>query len=81
MNRPGAARAQRTPAPTGPTLGIVRGLPNTYEVTEFGTTHSTTPTANWQRGAIVRGAQPVFALAPNTPMYDPTMGPPQNWNK
>lgn len=67
-----AATNARFPTADQPRVGIVRGLPNTYEVTEFGFTTSTVPTVSWQRGDIVRSSQPAVTLTTATPMYDPS---------
>lgn len=60
----------RFPVPDPPAVGIVRGLPNAYEVTAFGGTTSTQPTGQWSRGEIVRQFQPEVHLGPAVPMFD-----------
>ena len=64
----------RTKPPAQPErFGIVRGLPGTYEVNEFGGTYGTQPANAWARGQIARS--PAFASSwpPLLPMYDPTL--------
>lgn len=74
-----AQAAHRTPTDGSPRVGIMRELPPTYDVTAFGQVVAPTTAGNWYRGELVRGTQPAFQLAPNTPMYDPSMGPPAYW--
>lgn len=64
--------AARFATPDQPRAGIVRGLPNTYEVDAFGGTVSTIPAAQYHKGAIMRMYQPELRMPPPTPMYDPT---------
>lgn len=62
----------RFPTTPAPSVGIVRGLPHTWEVTALGGAQAVAPAARWSRGVIERGAQPVVTLTSHTPMYDPT---------
>lgn len=63
----------RLQAPDHPArIGMVRGMPHTYEVsdwTPWGTV-TNVPAAAWHRGEIVRGSQPAFNLGPNYPAWD-----------
>lgn len=76
----GAAPANRFAAQAAPPhVGIVRGLPNTYEVDEYGHCYSTNPSAGWMRGQLERGAMQPFAPPPPVPMYDPTIIANPSW--
>lgn len=78
----GAVAANRTPsaADNAPRVGIVRGLPNTYEMDSDGRTFSTNPLGGWVRGQVERAAMQPFAPPPPVPMYDPTlMAHPEAW--
>lgn len=62
----------RFPSPDQPRAGIVRGIPNQYEVDAFGGTYSTVPAAQYNKGAILRQTTPTLRMPPPTPMYDPS---------
>ena len=81
MNPFDAKPARRLPSDsdTAPRVGIVRGLPNTYELDAFGNTYSTNPIAVDRPAYIVRAESIPFVMPPPVPMYDPSMGPPVYW--
>jgi hypothetical protein len=60
----------RFPAPTGPSVGIVRGLPHTWEVNELGGVESTVSAAQWSKGTLIRQSAPAVHLGPDLPIHD-----------
>ena len=84
MRGAGAAPARGfRPASDGPDapprVGIVRNLPNAYDVDALGAIVPSNPSAAWAKVEPVRSSQPVFRLAPPVVVYDPTAGPPEYW--
>lgn len=70
VNDPVTARGD---ARDGTPIGAVRCFDRNYEANgAIGSTPSTVPAGGWQRGQIVRQAQPMVRLAWYGPMYDPT---------
>jgi hypothetical protein len=70
-----------TVADNAPQVGIVRGLPGTYEADMFGYIVPSNPSAGWQRGAVIRGSS--FTVRPPTyyPPFDPTAPQPAGWTR
>lgn len=62
--------AARFPAPEAPSVGIVRGLPHTWQVTQFGGTVANNPEAQPQRAEAIRLGAVALELAPDVPMLD-----------
>jgi hypothetical protein len=61
----------RFPAPSLPSVGLVRGLPHTWEADDLtGQALSTNPAAQWNKGQILRRYQPTVHIGPDLPVHD-----------
>lgn len=59
------------PAPSAPAIGLVRGLPHTWEVNEYGGAVANNPHAQAiDRGTVIRAGSPIVELGPDFPMLD-----------
>lgn len=76
-------RNYRAPVPEiPPSIGLVRGFPNLYEMqAETGRAFSTVPAGRWNRGVLYRFLTPVLSLGPAVPMYDPLAGTHAGWTR
>lgn len=62
--------AGRFPAPEATRVGIVRGLPHTWEVNELGGPVAKYPPARTQRYHLIREGTVALELAPDVPALD-----------
>lgn len=62
--------ATRFPVPDAPRVGIVRGLPHTWEVNELGGAVAKNPDARSQRVNLIRQGTVALSLAPDAPTLD-----------
>lgn len=60
----------RFPAPPAPSRGIVRGLPHTWQVDEFGGAIANNPMAQPSRLEAIRSGTVAVKLAPDVPALD-----------
>lgn len=58
------------PAPSAPRVGLVRELPHTWEVNEYGGAVANNPHAQLARTQAIRMGSPAVMLGPDFPMLD-----------
>lgn len=72
----GYCNVAREDCQSTPEMGRTRGFVRLWDIDAEGIVKGSPPNA-WQRGELVRRAQPVFVLTSMGPMYDPS--DPSTW--